>query len=193
MPCSPPMAEVTRPAPGILTFIAADTANFVLFFAYFMVERLKQPALFSRSAGMLDTRLGLLNTAVLITSGWLVALAVEAARAGNIMKVRQRLLSAIGVGLCFAVVKTVEYADKFSHGITPQTNDFFTFYYVFTGVHLLHYVIGIILLAVTVLKTSTGRMDPALLSWIESSALFWHMVDLLWVFLFAMLYLQGAA
>lgn len=176
--------------PGILTFIAADTANFILFFGYFMVERMAQPALFARSAAMLDIRLGLLNTVILITSGWLVALSVEAARAGEMDKVRCRLRLAIGVGLCFGVVKTIEYADKMAHGLTPQTDAFFTFYYVFTGIHLLHYGIGVALLAATLVRAR--RIDAGFAGWIESCALFWHMVDLLWVFLFAMLYLQGA-
>ena len=88
------VAPPDRPVPGILTFIAADIANFILFFGYFMVERLHQPAVFARSAAMLDVRLGLLNTVILITSGWLVALAVEAARAGDLAKTRARLLLA---------------------------------------------------------------------------------------------------
>ncbi|CAN5411051.1 cytochrome c oxidase subunit 3 family protein [soil metagenome] len=179
-----------KPVPGILTFIAADTANFILFFGYFMIERMQQPALFARSAAMLDVRLGLLNTVILITSGWLVALSVKAAHAGEIKKVRHLLFGAIGVGLCFGIVKAAEYAVKIAHGITPQTNDFFTFYYVFTGVHLLHYLIGIALLGATLGRAR--RIDAGFIGWIESCALFWHMVDLLWVFLFAMLYLQGA-
>ncbi|AMK17071.1 MULTISPECIES: cytochrome c oxidase subunit 3 [Sphingobium] len=180
-----------RPVPGILTFIAADTANFILFFGYFMVERVAQPDLFAQSAKMLDSRLGLLNTAILITSGWLVALAVEAARMGDMSRVRRHLLSAIGIGLLFGIVKTVEYADKISHGLTPQTNAFFGFYYVFTGIHLLHYAIGIALLGATLVKARSSRARPGFLAWIEACGLFWHMVDLLWVFLFAMLYLQG--
>lgn len=183
-PPSPP------PVPGILTFIAADTANFILFFGYFMVERMQQPTLFARSAGLLDIRLGLLNTVILISSGWLVALAVEAARAGEGEKVRRCLLGAIVIGLCFGIVKAIEYAVKIAHGITPQTDAFFTFYYVFTGVHLLHYAIGLALLVATLARAR--RIDAAFVGWITSCALFWHMVDLLWVFLFAMLYLQGA-
>jgi nitric oxide reductase NorE protein len=179
-----------KPAPGILTFIAADTANFILFFGYFMVQRMQQPVLFARSAAMLDIRLGLLNTLILITSGWLVALSVEAARAGDSAGMRRRLLCAIGVGLCFGIVKAIEYGVKIAHGLTPQTDAFFTFYYVFTGVHLLHYAIGIALLVATLVRAR--RIDTGFVGWIESCALFWHMVDLLWVFLFAMLYLQGA-
>lgn len=186
------MGDAAKPAPGILTFIAADTANFILFFGYFMVERMQQPPLFARSAGLLDIRLGLLNTVILITSGWLVALSVEAARIGDLAKVRRRLLGAIGVGLCFGVVKTIEYGIKIAHGITPQTDAFFAFYYVFTGVHLLHYGIGMALLVATLVRAGGDRVDTGFNGWIESCALFWHMVDLLWVFLFAMLYLQGA-
>ncbi|MGE4430918.1 MAG: cytochrome c oxidase subunit 3 [Sphingobium sp.] len=181
-----------RPVPGILTFIAADIANFILFFGYFMVERMAQPVLFARSAAMLDLRLGVLNTVILITSGWLVALAVEAARAEDIGKTRRRLQFAIGIGLCFGVVKAIEYTAKIEHGLTLQTNAFFTFYYIFTGIHLLHYAIGIALLIASLAKARPGRTGPGFTGWIESCALFWHMVDVIWVFLFALLYLQGA-
>ncbi|CAM8664605.1 cytochrome c oxidase subunit 3 [Sphingobium cupriresistens] len=182
----------SRPVPGILTFIAADIANFILFFGYFMVERMAQPALFARSAALLDIRLGLLNTLILITSGWQVTLAVEGARTGHMPKVRRHLLCAIAVGLCFGVVKGIEYATKIAQGLTPRTDAFFTFYYVFTGIHLLHYAIGIALLVATFARARADRADPGFIDWTISCALFWHMVDLLWIFLFAMLYLQGA-
>jgi len=177
--------------PGILTLIAADLANFILFFGYFMVERAGEPMLYARSARALDVRLGLLNTIILITSGWLVAMALEAARSGRQAAARRRLAFALGTGSIFVVVKTFEYSSKLKQGLAPQTNDFFQFYYVLTGVHLLHVVIGLALLAAAFVRLR--RIDAAGAGWLESSALFWHMVDVLWVFLFAMLYLQGAS
>lgn len=184
-----------RPAPSalpsILIFIAADTFSFLLFFAVFMSERFKQPALFARSAAMLDARLGLLNTLILISSGWLVALAVSAAHRGDLPRVRLRLKMALGVGLCFGIVKAIEYADKIGHGVTLLTNDFFAYYYILTGLHFLHFVIGIVLLAILIAKSDRPAPDAGYMTWLESGALYWHMVDLLWIFLFPMLYLQG--
>lgn len=183
-----------KTVPSILWFIFADTANFVLFFTVFMVERFTQSELFVRSAAMLDVRLGLLNTVILITSGWLVALAVASARIGNMAKVRLQLILAIGIGACFGVVKVFEYSAKISAGITLQTNLFFTYYYSLTGLHLLHLFIGLILLIIVLIKARTPTVaDASFLGWITAAGLFWHMVDLLWVFLFAMFYLQGVA
>src|SRR3546814_20322105 len=100
---------------------------------------------------------------------------------------------AIAVGSCFGIVKIIEYSDKISHGITLMTNDFFTYYYILTGVHFLHVIIGIALLVTLVVMTGkTKQADARYMTWLDSSAIYWHMVDLLWVFLFPMLYLQGA-
>ncbi|MDB5713959.1 MAG: heme/copper-type cytochrome/quinol oxidase, subunit 3 [Sphingomonadales bacterium] len=177
--------------PSILIFIAADTASFILFFAVFMSERAKQVEVFARSAGTLDVRLGLINTLILITSGWLVALAVSAAKRNDLAKVRLRLLLAIGIGFCFGVVKIVEYSQKLNDGITPLTNAFYTYYFVLTGVHFLHFVIGIILLLIILNMSKSTTPKAQYMTWLESGALYWHMVDLLWIFLFPMLYLQG--
>lgn len=182
---------VPQSPPGILTLIAADLGNFILFFGYFMIERAGEPVLYARSARLLDVRLGLLNTVILVTSGWLVAMALEAARSDRQVAARRRLAFAVMTGSLFVVLKAFEYRSKIVQGLTPQTNDFFQFYYVLTGVHLLHVVIGLVLLAAAFVRLR--RIDAAGVSWLESSALFWHIVDVLWVFLFAILYLQGAS
>ena len=164
-----------------------------MFFAVFMVERLGQPGLFARSANLLDSRLGLANTLILITSSWLVALSVLAARQGNIRRLRLLLPASIAVGAGFAVLKLAEYGDKVRHGITPLTNDFFSYYFILTGVHFLHYLIGMaVLLVLAVMAYRRPVIDSRTASWLDSGALYWHMVDLLWIFLFPILYLQGS-
>jgi nitric oxide reductase NorE protein len=177
--------------PSILVFIAADIFSFILFFAVFMGERLAQPDLFARSSSLLDARLGLANTLILITSGWLVALATAATRRGDLAAARRFLWLAIGVGLGFAALKLIEYCGKFAEGITPLTNAFFGAYFIFTGVHFLHYVVGMALL-VALAVMARRPLEAGLHRWIEGCALYWHMVDLLWIFLFPMLYLQAA-
>lgn len=180
-------------APGIWTFIAADCAGFGIFFIVFMTERLKNPALFDRSARLLDLRFGLANTLILVTSSWLVALAITAADAGRVCKAKRLLAGGLAVGSGFAVLKVTEYAHKLAAGITPTTNDFFTFYFILTGVHFLHYLIGLIVLAAMIIAlhrhgdATTGRIP-----WLEAGGIYWHMVDLLWLFLFPMLYLLPA-
>lgn len=191
LPTASGFHEVVRDGarlPGIIVFIAADIASFLLFFAVFMVDRMENVELFTRSTRMLDANLGLLNTLILITSGWLVALATNSARVGDPGKARRQLILAICVGLGFAIVKAVEYGAKIGNGILPSTNSFFTYYYVLTGLHFLHFIVGIALLITIAIKSR--RPGCGYMVWLESGGLYWHMVDILWVFLFPLLYLQ---
>ncbi len=185
-------APAIAPPPSIWTFIAADCVGFAIFFMVFMVERTKAPALYDASARQLDVRLGLANTLILITSSWLVALAHGAASRGQLHRAGGLMLGGLGVGSCFAVLKIGEYQHKIVSGITPATNDFFMFYFILTGVHFLHYLIGLGVLAMMAfaLRRATRERGGAV-AWLESGALYWHMVDLLWLFLFPMLYLLG--
>jgi nitric oxide reductase NorE protein len=186
-------ASAQTRAPAILTFIIADMLAFLVLFGLFMSSRTGQLALFDRSAAQLDATLGMLNTLILLTSGWQVVHAVHAARAGDAPATRRRIGLALLVGACFAVTKLLEYHEKASHGINLLTNDFFMFYFVLTGMHFLHYLIGVVLLVFLWLKAGTEAVDGPLLGWIESGGLYWHMVDLLWIVLFPMLYLIGRA
>lgn len=180
------------PVPSIWILLVADSVTFGLLFLVFMVERLGQAALFVDSAHRLDALLGFVNTLVLITGSWLVALAVAASRHGRMGLARRWLQAAIAVSSAFAVIKAIEYGAKLGDGITPLSNDFFTFYYALTGFHLLHYLIAMGALLYLVMLASPGRAPAQRFApWLESIALFWHMVDLLWIFLFAMLYLLG--
>lgn len=102
-----------------------------------MTERMKQPALYDASAKHLDVHLGVLNTIILVSSSWLVALAIAALEEGRRKKAKQRLLAGLLVGSLFALFKIAEYTTKVRAGLTPTTNDFFTFYFILTGVHYL--------------------------------------------------------
>lgn len=97
------------------------------------------------------------------------------------------------VGAGFGVAKLTEHSDKFTHGISMLSNDFFMFYFVLTRMHFLHFLAGMIVLAA--LWFQAGRepvQDGPLFAWIEAGALYWHMVNLLWIVIFPMLYLLGA-
>lgn len=181
-------AATTSSAPSIWTFIAADCAGFAIFFMVFMSERMKHPALFDASARALDIRLGVANTLIMLTSSWLVALGVTAADKGRFDTARRLLIAGLVVGSGFGIVKIAEYHAKLAVGITPATNDFFMFYFILTGIHFLHYAIGLAVLVAMIAALSRGGRGAA---WIESGALYWHMVDLLWLFLFPMLYLMA--
>lgn len=174
---------------GVWFFISADITLFALLFLLFMVERGKAPALFEQSRQALDPLLGVLNTLILLTSSWLVALAVHSARLGQRATVSRYLTLGMLVGAGFAVSKIVEYWHKIAAGITMLSNDFFMFYFALTGLHFLHFVVGMVVLAVCLAKSRSDDLDDRYVIWIESSACYWHMVDLLWLVLFPMLYL----
>lgn len=178
-------------APGILTFIIADMIIFGVLFVAFMVERSGQVALFDLSSATLNVQLGLLNTLILVTSGLFVVLAVQAARQGRSRVTRGWLLASFAVGAGFGITKLIEYGDKLEHGITMLSNDFYMFYFVLTGVHFLHFLGGMAVLAVLWFRAGQEPVDGPLFGWIESGALYWHMVDLLWIVIFPLLYLLG--
>ena len=131
---------------------------------------------------------GVLNTMVLLTSSRFVALAVQAARRGEYERSR-RLISYGGLcGVAFVAIKAFEWAHEVSHGFTLVRNDFFMFYFMLTGVHLFHVFLGLVILVVV---NRELRSPERCRSWIvESGAVYWHMVDLLWVGIFALLYLM---
>jgi nitric oxide reductase NorE protein len=186
-----PLARETPAVPTIWTFVAADTAGFGALFLVFMIERAAQRHLFEQSAQLLDVRIGLANTLILISSSWLVALAVLAAEEGRGRSARRLLTGGIAVGAAFGALKLWEYTEKFSHDITPFTNDFFTYYFVLTGVHFVHLIGGLLAMSF-IAPTLTRRpvVDERTMYWLRSAGIYWHMVDLLWVFLFPLLYLQ---
>jgi nitric oxide reductase NorE protein len=178
--------------PSIWNFVAFDCTAFGMFFTVFMLERRPQAVAFDASSRLLDVRLGLLNTLVLITSSYLVALAIARARNLDLRNARRLLWGGLGIGAVFAVTKVVEYSLKLGAGITPQTDAFFGYYFGLTGIHFLHYAAGMIVLIVMLVRArQASAAEPALVRFMVSGGIFWHMVDLLWVFLFPMLYLLG--
>lgn len=191
-------AALTAPRPdrasipgdaGVWVFILADMCAFAVFFALFAAGRIAQPALYEASRQQLDLGLGLANTVILLTSGAFMANAARTARAGDRAATVRGLAVALAVGSLFAISKVFEWSAKLNHGIGLTTNEFFTYYFVFTGIHFLHFVVGIAVIAVLISRTRSQPMDATATRWIEAGGAYWHMVDLLWIVLFAMLYL----
>ncbi len=174
---------------GIWLFIFGDMMVFSLFFVTFVYNRGHDVALFTESQTHLSQFFGALNTFFMLSSSWFVAMAVQAARK-NLGKVTPVLfLMGFCCGLGFGIVKFFEYGDKIRHGITLNTNDFFMYYYMFTGIHMMHVIIGMGVLAFAARYSWSGPLDANKIKNLESSASFWHVVDLLWIVLFALLYL----
>jgi len=178
--------------PGVLWFILADVIVFFMIFADFMMQRGKQLAVFDESTATLNVQLGVLNTLILMTSGLFVVFAVNAAKAGDRGTTRRWLLLSFVVGAGFAVTKGFEYGSKLGQGVTMYTNDFYMYYFTLTGAHFLHFIGGMVTLAVLWFLVGRQQINGRLLNVIEAGALYWHMVDLLWIFIFPMLYLLGA-
>ncbi|WP_108446404.1 cytochrome c oxidase subunit 3 family protein [Halomonas denitrificans] len=167
--------------PLMWVLILSEMLVFSAFFALYAAERVGATALFDASQRQLDPLVGGLNTLVLLTSGLCVALAVEAVSAARLRRARQWLGGAMALGVLFGVIKGIEYADKFAAGITPETNAFFGFYYGLTAFHFAHVLFGLALLALVTWRTSREN--------VETAAAFWHMVDLIWILLYPLLYL----
>jgi cytochrome c oxidase subunit 3 len=186
---------------GMWVFIAQEVMFFGGLFLTYTIYRALYPRTFAEAAHHLDWKLGALNTAVLIGSSLTMALAVHAAALGHRKKTVAYLLSTIALGAVFLGVKVVEYADKFTHHLVPgpgfrfeggdprAAQAFYNLYFAMTGLHALHMVIGIPILATVALLAWKGRYSPAYHTPVEMTGLYWHFVDIIWIFLFPLLYL----
>lgn len=170
-------------------FILAELMMFGVFFVVYIVNRAGQTDLFNAAQQSLDRKLGIINTVFLVTSSWAVALGVRAARENRLAPVPRFLALAIALGAAFMVVKFVEYSAKFEAGITMTTNTFYMFYFCLTLIHLLHVIAGTVILIVLWTNARGGAYHPHATKGLEAGASYWHMVDLLWIFLFSLLYL----
>ncbi|MCW2784739.1 MAG: cytochrome c oxidase, subunit [Marmoricola sp.] len=174
---------------GTWVFLFGDMLVFGAFFTTFLVHRGAEPEVFDRSRHTLDLAIGLANTVVLLTSSLLVATAVRALRADARALAHRLFVGAFCCGLAFVALKAVEYTQKIHQGHTPGTNDFYLYYFILTGLHLFHVLIGLGVLGFLIRQP--GRADLTTRRWmvIEGGACFWHLVDLLWIVLFPLLYL----
>jgi nitric oxide reductase NorE protein len=169
-------------------FVLGDMVIFAIYFLIFMVERTRERTLFLASQQHLYQTIGLINTLVLLLSSWCMARAVRATRSGE---PDRALRLVIGAGLCgftFIALKVVEWSLEIHHGYTLPKNDFFTFYFMLTGVHLFHVVMGLVILGVVVRDLRNPNLRRV--SMVEAGATYWHMVDLLWIVLFALVYVM---
>lgn len=178
---------------GIWTFVFIDMVVFALLFLVFVSEKHRLPDVFSTSQALLNPLIGLTGTLLLLTSSWAVARSIHHVRYGEERVARMELDIAIALGLGFAANKFVEYADKFAHDLTPVTNGFFTFYFLITFFHFLHVLGGLMFLGHCRMRLARELGTANFRKKIENTGLFWHFVDLLWLFIFPMLYLTGAA
>jgi nitric oxide reductase NorE protein len=175
---------------GIWIFIFGDMCLYGALFVSFMHDRAKHPDRFNQSAGTLHTSFGAINTVLLLTSSLCVALGVRAVREQIAVKRAPILFRlAFVCGAAFVFNKYLEYSDLISSHHTPGRNTFYTYYFVLTGIHLTHLVAGMCVLVFLRRMSLKDAWQANDIRAIESGASFWHVVDLLWIVLFALLYL----
>ena len=169
-------------------FVLGDLVIFGGYFLIFMIHRHQERDLFLESQQHLSLTVGVLNTLVLLASSWFVATSVQATRTGQYERAMRLTLLGGGCGVLFLAIKAYEWTSKIGQGYTFPSNDFFMFYYLLTGVHVFHVALGLVFLGVTVVELRSPTLRRV--SMVETGATYWHMVDLLWIVIFALVYVM---
>lgn len=174
---------------AIWFFIFMELLVFGIAFISYAVVRVQNKEMFNHFQLTLNTELGAANTVILITSSYFVVRAIHAIRDGNDHLACSRwLYSASACGGLFVVLKSFEYYDKFSAGINLSSNTFYMFYLSLTIFHFLHVILGMIILLTIAIKAHHGGYTASDHIGVESGACYWHMVDLVWIILFPLVY-----
>ena len=169
-------------------FVLGDFVIFGCYFVIFMIYRNQERDLFLASQQHLSLNVGVLNTLVLLASSWFVARSVQLTRAGDYGRASRLTIFGGLCGVAFIVIKAYEWSSKVGHRFTFPSNDFFMFYYMLTGVHLFHVALGLVFLGVVYFELRNPKLRRV--SMVETGATYWHMVDLLWVIIFALVYVM---
>jgi cytochrome c oxidase subunit III len=188
---------------GMWVFLATEVLFFGVLFATYAIYRAWYADAFAAASHELLIWAGATNTVVLITSSLTMALAVHAAQTGDRRRLMRFLVVTMILGTAFLGIKTFEYYTGFREGHLPgpgfrfeathfqHAQIFFSLYYLMTGLHALHMIIGLALMAVMLWLSWRGTITDEYYAPIEISGLYWHFVDIVWIFLFPLLYLIG--
>ncbi len=185
---------------GMWVFLVTEILFFGTLFTAYTIYRWKFPEGFALGSSRLDVTLGGVNTAVLLSSSLTMALAVRSAQIGRGKLAAVMVAATIVLGAVFLGIKFEEYHHKFVEGLVPGREFalgmpgaalFFCLYFGMTGLHALHMIVGIGILVGVGIAAWAGRFTPENHNWMEGTGLYWHFVDIVWIFLFPMLYLVG--
>jgi cytochrome c oxidase subunit 3 len=188
---------------GMWVFLVNEVMFFGGLFTVYVVYRTLHPEGFAHASHHLDVVLGTINTAALITSSLTMALAVWASQMGRRRMLMWCIVLTAILGAVFLGIKSYEYWHKFHEHLVPGAHFlwegpekdtaemFFSLYFALTGLHALHMVIGLGIMAWLFWMAWSGRVSPAYHAPVEISGLYWHFVDIVWIFLFPLLYLIG--
>lgn len=175
---------------AVWLIILAELLAFGILFLSYAFARTFDVALFNASQDTLDLNFGAVNTALLISGSWCVVRAVEAVKHDASSAGARWLLAALVCGTGFVVIKLMEFSAKAQAGIDLSTNTFYMFYILLTGFHFFHVLAAMVFLTILLVKTGAGRYGKHNHHALETGAAFWHMVDLLWIVLFPLIYVM---
>lgn len=173
---------------AIWFFIMAELLAFAVFFAAYAFTRAAHVEEFNLAQQALNRNAGAINTLLLLTGSAFVVRAVQGALAGESRRAAPWMLAAIASGVAFLIVKMVEYSAAFDHGVSLSSSTFDMFYLSLTFFHFMHVILGLVILGALWLGLRAGRYGPHNMNGLESGAAYWHMVDLLWLILFPLVY-----
>lgn len=187
-----PMVNSPRLAGDLAVWliILAELLTFGILFLSYAFARTFDVALFNASQRTLDLNSGAINTALLITGSWCVVLAVQAVKQDAPNAGARWLLAALACGAGFVAIKLMEFSAKAQAGIDLSTNTFYMFYILLTGFHFFHVLAAMVFLTILLVQTWAGRYGKHNHHALETGAAFWHMVDLLWIVLFPLIYVM---
>jgi cytochrome c oxidase subunit 3 len=189
---------------GMWVFLVTEIMFFGGLFMAYLLYRYRSPEGFAEASNHLNVIWGTINTIVLIVSSLTMAMAVRAAQTSERAGVQVRwLLATMTFGAAFLGIKAIEYADKFEHHLVPGPNfhwegtyhaaaeQFYSLYFAMTGLHALHMIIGLGIMTVITIMAWRRQFDEHYYTPVEVAGLYWHFVDIVWIFLFPLLYLIG--
>ncbi len=184
---------------GMWLFLFTELILFGGMFIVYAVYRFTHQQEFHLAAQELNTTVGLLNTIILLTSSMTAAMSITAMQKGNIRFSKALIWATILFALAFMVNKYFEWGAKFHHGIYPGSKDllskpegeilYFGLYFVMTGLHAVHVIVGVVFFLFILRFIKTKIVNPTAYVRLENAALYWHLVDLIWIFLFPLFYL----
>ena len=180
--------NIYYPPGGILMWILIflELITFGIALIALVVSSKENPDLFHQSRLQLDTTFGVINTIFLLVSGFFMATTVHQFKLNNLKRTSFYLNFTILGGFLFLVLKGIEYYFKINEGYTLGYNSFYTFYWLLTGFHVIHVIVGLVIL---IFIKNGIKKATAVIEDVEASATFWHMCDLIWLLLFPILYL----
>jgi cytochrome c oxidase subunit III len=176
---------------GMWVFLVTEALLFGGLFMTYTVFRIKYTEMFREQHLKLNVLLGTLNTVVLITSSLAVAIGIAALKRGRLAVTKLCLSLTILLGGVFLTIKYFEWSADFRDGLYPSSNIFFSLYFMMTGLHGLHVVGGMTVLTIMLVLTMKGRINEERSTPLEVAGIYWHFVDIVWIYLYPLLYLVG--